>query len=47
MPGSLILAHDLGTTGNKATLFDAEGRVLGPALFPCLPDDLPPAPQLG
>ena len=23
-----ILAHDLGTTGNKATLFDAEGTIL-------------------
>jgi xylulokinase len=27
MAANLILAHDLGTTGNKATLFDAEGRV--------------------
>jgi xylulokinase len=26
-----ILAHDLGTTGNKATLFDAQGRLLGSA----------------
>lgn len=24
-----ILAHDLGTTGNKATLFDATGRLIG------------------
>ncbi len=24
----LILAHDLGTTGNKATLFDVDGRVV-------------------
>ena len=23
-----ILAHDLGTTGNKATLFDDEGRLI-------------------
>jgi len=23
-----ILAHDLGTTGNKATLFDDEGRLM-------------------
>jgi len=23
----LILAHDLGTTGNKATLIDTEGRL--------------------
>jgi len=27
----LILAHDLGTTGNKATLFDSDGRHLGSA----------------
>jgi xylulokinase len=27
----LILAHDLGTTGNKGTLFDAEGALLGSA----------------
>jgi xylulokinase len=27
----LILAHDLGTTGNKATLYDAEGRLVGSA----------------
>ncbi len=26
-----ILAHDLGTTGNKATLFDADGRQIGSA----------------
>lgn len=25
---SLIIAHDLGTTGNKATLYDGEGRLL-------------------
>ena len=28
---ALILAHDLGTTGNKATLFDAGGELLGSA----------------
>jgi xylulokinase len=28
MPAQFILAHDLGTTGNKASLFDAEGKVL-------------------
>jgi xylulokinase len=28
---SLILAHDLGTTGNKATLYDAEGRLVATA----------------
>lgn len=27
----LILAHDLGTTGNKANLFDADGALLGSA----------------
>ncbi len=27
----LILAHDLGTTGDKATLFDARGRLIGSA----------------
>lgn len=26
--GKLIIAHDLGTTGNKATLFDPEGKIL-------------------
>jgi xylulokinase len=24
----LILAHDLGTTGNKASLFDDQGRLV-------------------
>ena len=27
-----ILAHDLGTTGNKASLYDAEGQLLGSSL---------------
>ena len=27
----LVLAHDLGTTGNKASLFDADGALLGSA----------------
>jgi xylulokinase len=27
-----ILAHDLGTTGNKASLYDAEGNLLGSSL---------------
>jgi xylulokinase len=26
-----VLAHDLGTTGNKASLYDAEGRLVGSA----------------
>lgn len=29
---SFILAHDLGTTGNKATLFDASGELVGSVL---------------
>jgi|SRR5579871_1811045 len=29
-----LLAHDLGTTGDKATLFDAEGRLLASAFAP-------------
>jgi len=28
-----ILAHDLGTTGNKATLYDADGRLVGSAFY--------------
>jgi xylulokinase len=28
----IILAHDLGTTGNKASLYDAEGKLLGSSL---------------
>lgn len=28
MRGSYLLAHDLGTSGNKATLFDPDGRLL-------------------
>lgn len=31
MTARYILAHDLGTTGNKATLFDAEGRLVSSA----------------
>jgi xylulokinase len=29
-----ILAHDLGTSGNKATLFDADGQLVGSAFAP-------------
>lgn len=29
-----ILAHDLGTTGNKATLYDASGQLVGSASYP-------------
>ena len=28
-----ILAHDLGTTGNKATLYDADGKLVGSAFY--------------
>lgn len=28
-----VLAHDLGTTGNKATLYDREGHLVGSAFF--------------
>jgi Sugar (pentulose and hexulose) kinases len=28
-----ILAHDIGTTGNKATLYDREGRLIGSAFY--------------
>lgn len=31
---AFVLAHDLGTTGNKATLYDAEGRLVGSAFYP-------------
>jgi len=31
MPGKYILAHDLGTSGNKATLFDGEGTLVASA----------------
>lgn len=31
---SLILAHDLGTTGNKATLYDAEGELVASSFYP-------------
>lgn len=33
MAPELILAHDLGTTGNKATLFDAQGKVRASAFY--------------
>lgn len=28
-----VIAHDLGTTGNKATLYDADGALIGSAFF--------------
>ena len=33
MPGQYILAHDLGTTGNKASLYDREGRVVASSFY--------------
>ncbi|MBW2121502.1 MAG: FGGY-family carbohydrate kinase [Deltaproteobacteria bacterium] len=32
--GDLILAHDLGTTGNKASLYDLSGRLVGSCYHP-------------
>jgi xylulokinase len=34
MGGRLLLAHDLGTSGNKATLFDTEGNLLASKTVP-------------
>jgi len=31
--GNYIIAHDLGTTGNKATLYDGEGHLVGSSFF--------------
>ncbi len=28
-----VIAHDLGTTGNKATLYDREGRLTGSTFY--------------
>jgi xylulokinase len=33
MPGQYILAHDLGTTGNKASLYDRDGRMAASSFF--------------
>ncbi|MBN1582643.1 MAG: xylulokinase, partial [Anaerolineae bacterium] len=33
MMANTVLAHDLGTTGNKATLYDREGRLMGSTFF--------------
>jgi xylulokinase len=33
MPGAFILAHDLGTTGNKASLYDRSGSLLASAFY--------------
>ena len=34
MPKSFVLAHDLGTTGNKATLFDSTGALVSSTFAP-------------
>jgi xylulokinase len=31
---SFVIAHDLGTTGNKATLYDRDGKLVGSAFHP-------------
>ncbi len=33
MAGQYILAHDLGTTGNKASLYDCDGQVLASSFY--------------
>src|SRR5512137_1156673 len=33
MPAQYILAHDLGTTGNKASLYDRDGRMIASSFF--------------
>jgi xylulokinase len=33
MAKQFILAHDLGTTGNKASLFDSQGKVKASAFY--------------
>lgn len=43
MPDKYILAHDLGTTGNKASLFDAEGQARASAF--CAYDTAYPRPN--
>ncbi|MBK8046400.1 MAG: xylulokinase, partial [Anaerolineales bacterium] len=40
MCASYILAHDLGTSGNKATLFDGDGHLVDSA-FMAYPTDFP------
>ena len=40
MLGSFVLAHDLGTTGDKASLFDSQGRAVASA-FAAYPTDYP------
>lgn len=40
MSARFILAHDLGTSGNKATLFDAEGHLVA-SVFVSYPTDYP------
>lgn len=33
MSKNYVIAHDLGTTGNKATLYDREGKLVGSAFY--------------
>ncbi|HET8563574.1 MAG TPA: FGGY family carbohydrate kinase, partial [Candidatus Binatia bacterium] len=33
MSAEYILAHDLGTTGNKASLYDSQGKVLASSFY--------------
>jgi xylulokinase len=33
MANQFILAHDLGTTGNKASLYDSAGKVLARSFY--------------
>ncbi len=40
MRGSFVLAHDLGTSGDKATLFDADGHLVASA-FASYPTEYP------
>ena len=40
MSAAYVLAHDLGTTGNKATLFDGDGHLVNSA-FAGYPTDYP------
>jgi xylulokinase len=39
MPHQYLLAHDLGTTGNKATLFDVDERAVKVSTFEAYPTD--------
>ena len=36
--GKYLLAHDLGTSGNKATLFSIEGQLIASCTYCLLPN---------